>query len=107
MTGMPAFMARATAGVSGAASKGEIISRSTPWVMKLSTCEVCVLSLPAPSAICNSNCGISLASLTGETRGGDEQRRGGQQRGATRVSLGCRGHDGFAPLLVAGALQGI
>ena len=47
-------------GVSGAASNGEISSRSTFWVMKLSTCEVCVLTLPAPSAICRVNCGTCL-----------------------------------------------
>ena len=49
---MPAFIARATTGVSGAASNGEIRIRSTFWVMKLSICEVWVLTLPAPSAIC-------------------------------------------------------
>ncbi len=59
---MPASIARFTAGVSGAASKGEIRRRSTFWVMKLSTCEVCVLTLPAPSAICSVNCGTALAA---------------------------------------------
>src|SRR4051794_14354260 len=58
---MPASTARFTAGVRGAASNGEMSSRSTFWVTKLSTCEVCVLSLPAPSAMCSSNCGVCAA----------------------------------------------
>ena len=62
MTGMPAFIARATTGVSGAASNGEIRMRSTFWVMKLSICEVCVFTLPAPSAICSVNCGTAFAA---------------------------------------------
>ena len=62
MTGMPAFIARATTGVSGAASKGEIRMRSTFWVMKLSICEVWVFTLPAPSAICSVNCGTFAAA---------------------------------------------
>jgi len=59
---MPAFIARATAGVNGAASKGEIINRSTPWVTKLSTCEVCVLSLPAAVGDLAIRMRIALAS---------------------------------------------
>ena len=51
MTGISAFIARATTGVSGAASNGEMRMRSTFWVMKLSICEVWVFTLPAPSAI--------------------------------------------------------
>ena len=62
ITGMPASIARFTAGVIGAASNGEISSRSTFWVMKLSTWLVWVFTLPAPSAICSVNCGTSFAA---------------------------------------------
>ena len=54
---MPAFIARATTGVSGEASKGEIRMRSTFWVMKLSICEVWVFTFAWPSAIWSVNCG--------------------------------------------------
>jgi hypothetical protein len=45
-TGIPAFIARAT--TEGLERRDQ--DQSTFWVMKLSICEVCVLTLPAPSA---------------------------------------------------------